>query len=61
VQRSSRRAFHKGDIVSMSGVVQRHRPGHAGDSMLRNVNTGAFEVYDIAGNQLTDAVSLSHT
>jgi hypothetical protein len=42
----------------MSGVVQRHRPGHAGDFMLRNVNTGAFEVYDLAGNQLTDAVSL---
>jgi hypothetical protein len=26
--------------------------------VLRHVNTGAFEVYDFAGNQLTDAVSL---
>ena len=26
--------------------------------MLRNVNTGAFEVYDIANNQLTGAASL---
>jgi hypothetical protein len=28
VQRSARRAFYEGEIVSMSGVVQRHRPGH---------------------------------
>jgi len=26
--------------------------------VLRNVNTGAFEVYDIANNQLTGAASL---
>ena len=52
-------AFYKGEIVSMSGVVQRHRPGHASDWMPRNVN--AFEVYDVAGNQLTDAVILLHT
>jgi hypothetical protein len=38
---------------TMSGVVPRHRPGRAGDLMLRN-----FEVYDIVDNQLTDAVSL---
>jgi len=46
-------SLYKREIVSMSGVVQRHRPGRAGDLMLRN-----FEVYDIADNQLTDAVSL---
>src|SRR5215471_12390911 len=46
-------SLYKGEIVSMSGVVQRHRPGRGGDLMLRN-----FEVYDIADNQLTDAVSL---
>ena len=28
--------------------------------VLRNVNTGAFEVYDIANNQITDAASLGH-
>lgn len=46
-------SLYKREIVSMSGVVPRHRPGRAGDLMLRN-----FEVYDIADNQLTDAVSL---
>src|SRR5262249_50627803 len=46
-------SLYKREIVSMSGVVPRHRPGRAGDLMLRN-----FEVYDIADNQLTDAVTL---
>jgi hypothetical protein len=35
----------------------RHAPG-ASDLVLRNVNTGAFEVYDIAGNTLVGAASL---
>jgi len=30
----------------------------ASDLVLRNVNTGQFEVYDIAGNQLVGAASL---
>jgi hypothetical protein len=30
----------------------------ASDLVLRNVNTGAFEVYDIAGNTLVGAASL---
>ena len=30
----------------------------ASDLVLRNANTGAFEVYDIAGNQLIGAASL---
>jgi hypothetical protein len=34
-----------------------HAPG-ASDLVLRNVNTGAFEVYDIAGNTLVGAASL---
>src|SRR5215831_7022125 len=53
VQRSAQRAFTSARSCQMSGVVPRHRPGRAGDLMLRN-----FEVYDIADNQLTDAVSL---
>jgi len=32
-------------------------PG-ASDMVLRNVNTGAFEVYDIANNQITGASAL---
>ena len=34
-----------------------HAPG-ASDLVQRNVNTGQFEVYDIANNQLTGAASL---
>ena len=34
-----------------------HAPG-ASDLVLRNVNTGAFEVYDIAGNALVGAANL---
>jgi hypothetical protein len=30
----------------------------ASDLVLRNVNTGAFEAYDIAGNQVTGAAPL---
>ena len=40
-----------------AGIAPIHAPG-ASDLVLRNVNTGAFEVYDIAGNQLTGAASL---
>ena len=34
-----------------------HAPG-ASDLVLRNVNTGAFQVYNIANNQLTGSASL---
>jgi hypothetical protein len=34
-----------------------HGPG-ASDLVLRNVNTGQFEVYDIANNQITGAARL---
>ena len=34
-----------------------HAPG-ASDLVLRNVNTGQFEVYDIANNQITGAARL---
>jgi hypothetical protein len=34
-----------------------HAPGTS-DLVLRNVNSGAFEVYDIAGNTLVGAASL---
>ena len=34
-----------------------HGPG-ASDLVLRNVNTGQFEVYDIANNQITGAAPL---
>ena len=34
-----------------------HAPG-ASDLVLRNANTGAFEVYDIANNQIIGAASL---
>jgi hypothetical protein len=40
-----------------AGIAPIHAPG-ASDLVLRNVNTGAFEVYDIAGNQLTGDASL---
>jgi hypothetical protein len=40
-----------------AGVAPIHAPG-ASDLVLRNVNSGAFEVYDIANNQLTGAASL---
>ena len=40
-----------------AGIAPVHAAG-ASDLVLRNVNTGAFEVYDIAGNQLTGAASL---
>ncbi len=40
-----------------AGIAPIHAPG-ASDLVLRNVNTGAFEVYDIANNQLTGAASL---
>src|SRR5262249_54045771 len=40
-----------------AGVAPIHAAG-ASDLVLRNVNTGAFEVYDIANNQLTGAASL---
>jgi hypothetical protein len=40
-----------------AGVAPVHGAG-ASDLVLRNVNTGAFEVYDIAGNQITGAAPL---
>ena len=30
-------------------------PGETGDMLMRNSNTGQFEVYDIANNQITSA------
>ena len=35
-----------------------HGPPGTSDMVLRNVNTGAFEVYDIANNQITGAAPL---
>ena len=40
-----------------AGVAPVHAPG-ASDLVLRNVNSGAFQVYDIANNQLTGSASL---
>jgi hypothetical protein len=40
-----------------AGIAPVHAPG-ASDLVLRNVNTGQFEVYDIANNQLTGAAAL---
>jgi len=40
-----------------AGIAPVHAAG-ASDLVLRNVNTGAFEVYDIAGNTLVGAASL---
>jgi hypothetical protein len=40
-----------------AGIAPVHAPG-ASDLVLRNVNTGQFEVYDIANNQLIGAASL---
>jgi hypothetical protein len=40
-----------------AGIAPVHAAG-ASDLVLRNVNSGAFEVYDIAGNTLVGAASL---
>ena len=40
-----------------AGIAPIHAAG-ASDLVLRNVNTGQFEVYDIAGNTLVGAASL---
>jgi hypothetical protein len=40
-----------------AGIAPIHAAG-ASDLVLRNVNSGAFEVYDIAGNTLVGAASL---
>jgi hypothetical protein len=40
-----------------AGIAPIHAAG-ASDLVLRNVNTGQFEVYDIANNQLTGAALL---
>ena len=40
-----------------AGVAPVHAAG-ASDLVLRNVNSGAFEVYDLATSQLTGAASL---
>ena len=41
-----------------AGIAPVHAAG-ASDLVLRNVNSGAFEVYDIAGNSLVGAASLA--
>jgi hypothetical protein len=40
-----------------AGIASVHAAG-ASDLVLRNVNTGAFEVYDIANNQIIGAAAL---
>jgi len=40
-----------------AGIGPIHAPG-ASDLVLRNVNTGAFEVYEIANNQIVGAAPL---
>jgi hypothetical protein len=40
-----------------AGIAPIHAPG-ASDLVLRNVNSGQFEVYDIANNQLAGAALL---
>jgi hypothetical protein len=40
-----------------AGVAPIHAPG-ASDLVLRNVNTGQFQVYNIANNQITGAAPL---
>src|SRR5262249_50004495 len=40
-----------------AGIAPVHALG-ASDLVLRNVNSGAFEIYDIAGNTLVGAASL---
>src|SRR5205823_10392264 len=40
-----------------SGIAPVHAAG-ASDLVLRNINSGQFEVYDIANNQLTGAAPL---
>jgi hypothetical protein len=42
---------------SSTGIASVHAPG-ASDLILRNVNTVAFEVYDIAGSALVGGASL---
>jgi hypothetical protein len=46
-----------GRFCRFKPVAPVHAPG-ASDLVLRNVNTGAFQVYDIANNQLTGSASL---
>jgi hypothetical protein len=43
--------------LQFAGVPPVHGPGTT-DLVLRNTNTGAFEVYDIANNQITGAALL---
>jgi hypothetical protein len=43
-----------------AGIAPIHSPG-ASDLALRNVYTGAFEVYDIANNQITGAAPLGRS
>ena len=45
------------DAWQYAGIASVHAVG-ASDLVLRNVNSGAFEVYDIAGNTLVGAASL---
>src|SRR5262249_28540788 len=53
-------AFFLGNVGldwQYAGIAPVHAPG-ASDLVLRNVNTGAFQVYNIANNQLTGSASL---
>jgi hypothetical protein len=50
-------AHHVGLDWQYAGVAPIHGPGTS-DLVLRNVNTGAFQVYNIANNQLTGSASL---
>jgi hypothetical protein len=53
-------AFFLGNVGldwQFAGIAPVHAPG-ASDLVLRNVNTGAFQVYNIANNQLTGSASL---
>jgi hypothetical protein len=58
-QSTDRRRLHRNDRfeVAYAGITPVHAAG-ASDLVLRNVNSGAFEVYDIAGNTLVGAASL---
>ena len=50
---------HLGPFLRCNGIVGdfSSNPGET-DLMMRNTNTGAFEVYDVSNNQITTAFSL---
>jgi hypothetical protein len=51
------RSRRSGSDWRFAGVAPIHAPG-ASDLVLRNIITGQLEVYDIAGNHITGALSL---